>query len=180
MRDFVEAETPCCALGAVLVQGHKMGLVALRLNEVLPGEVADRGFSFGHCLLGTSRYEVMHFAFVFYGWKTYNVLINPNNPITQEFLALMLGCGEYFFLVLNGTSDCFSFRESIEEESGSGIFADLPRLWYSTTTEDDYRAAVAQFSHQPEPPGQMLQWVCRDNTSYLDLEKDRLVIHPSR
>jgi hypothetical protein len=180
MQDFMQAELPCCGLGVVEVTGQKMGLVALHLNEVLPRKVADLGFRFGHCLLGTSSYEVIHFAFVFYGWKTYNVLINPNNPVAQEFLALMLGCGEYFFLVINGESDCFSFRESIAQESGLDIFADLPRIWYSTTTEDDYRKAVAQFSYQPEPAGQMLQWVCRDDPGYLDLKKDRLVINPSR
>lgn len=70
MQDFLQAELPCCGLGVVEVTGQKMGLVALRLNEVLPRKVADLGFRFGHCLLGTSRYEVIHFAFVFYGWKT--------------------------------------------------------------------------------------------------------------
>ena len=34
---------------------------------------------FGHSLLGTAAYEVIHFAFMFYGFVTYNVLINPNN-----------------------------------------------------------------------------------------------------
>jgi hypothetical protein len=31
---------------------------------------------------------------------------------------------------------------------------------------------------RPDPPGQVLNWVCRDNLSYLDLTQNRLEMDP--
>jgi hypothetical protein len=46
------------------------------------------------------------------------------------------------------------------------------------TTEEQYRWAVAEFSRRPEPPGLVLNWVCRDELDYLELSKDRLELKP--
>jgi hypothetical protein len=32
-------------------------------------------------MLGNDNFEVLHFVFQFYGFETYNALINPNNPL---------------------------------------------------------------------------------------------------
>ena len=56
------------------------------------------GFRFGHSLLGTREYEVLHFAFAFYGFEAYNVLVNPNNPLVQTVLTTMVDSRDYFFL----------------------------------------------------------------------------------
>jgi hypothetical protein len=34
------------------------------------------------------------------------------------------------------------------------------------------------FRRRPDPPGQVLNWVCRDNLSYLDLTQNRLEMDP--
>ena len=49
----------------------------------------------------------------------------------------------------------------------------------ATTTEDQYRRAVEAFSRRPDPPGLVLNWVCRDELDYLDLTTDRLDLTPS-
>jgi hypothetical protein len=41
-----------------------------------------------------------------------------------------------------------------------------------------YDKALAQFRRRPEPPGQMLGWVCRGDPSYLDLANDRMDLMP--
>ena len=42
-------------------------------------------------MLGTSTYDVIHFAFVWAGFRTSNVLLNPNNPLVRAVLVAMLG-----------------------------------------------------------------------------------------
>jgi hypothetical protein len=51
----------------------------LRPAEVIPPEISGLGFNFGHALLGTTEFEVIQFVFHFYGFETYNNLVNPNN-----------------------------------------------------------------------------------------------------
>jgi len=41
-----------------------------------------------------------------------------------------------------------------------------------------FQRALAQFRRRPDPPGQVLNWVCRDNLSYLDLTQNRLEMDP--
>jgi hypothetical protein len=62
--------------------------------------VTSAGFSFGHRLFGNAAFEVVQFSFHFYGFKTYNVLVNPNNPIVQTVLTTMIESGDYFFFAL--------------------------------------------------------------------------------
>lgn len=82
MREFVCADVPCFALGMVEEGQRRCGFVALRPDKVIPREVSDGGFRFGHGMLGNDNFEVLHFAFKFYGFETYNALTNPNNPLT--------------------------------------------------------------------------------------------------
>src|ERR1019366_7707603 len=50
--------------------------------------------------LGTSRYEVIQFAFECYGFETFHVLVNPSHPLVQTVLTSMVESGEYFILCL--------------------------------------------------------------------------------
>ena len=180
MRDFMTAATPCCALSVIEDRKQQSGLLALRLDDVIPREVADWGFRFGHSLLGTARFEVVHFAFEFYGFKTYNVLLNPNNPLVQAVLSMMLSSGGYFFFVLNSDTSVTAFREAFAEDMLGSLMMNLPRIQHSQTTDAEYRQAVAHFSQHPYPQGQMLDWVCCDDAGYLDLSRDRLELNPDR
>ena len=72
MSEFIAAETPCVGLG-LLEEGTRRGaLVALRPTRVIPRDVTERGFRFGHSVLGTSSREVVQFMFQFYGFESYN------------------------------------------------------------------------------------------------------------
>jgi hypothetical protein len=44
------------------------------------GWPSNNSLGVGHGMLGNDNFEVLHFVFQFYGFETYNALINPNNP----------------------------------------------------------------------------------------------------
>jgi hypothetical protein len=176
---FLAADPPCFALGMVEERRQQSGFLALRPPEIIPQEVTDAGFRFGHSLLGTSAFAVVHFAFEFYGFATYNVLVNPNNPLVRAVLTTMVESGDYFFFALNANGTATAFRADIGQENLAGLQTNLPRIQRATTTEAQYRRAVAAFEKHPDPPGAMLRWVCQDDIAYLDLTKDRLEMTPA-
>jgi hypothetical protein len=179
MSAFLAEDPPCLALGVVEEGANRCALVALRLNRALPRQVSAGGFSFGHALFGSGTWKVVHFAFAFYGFATYNVLINPSDPVAQSVLEAMVTSGDYFFFALDGDRRAMAFRSSIGRDNLAGLKANMHRIRGSATTDAQYRQAVAEFSRRPEPPGTLLSWVCRGQPEYLDLEQDRLVLRPA-
>ena len=179
LYDFMDAEPPCSALGLVEESGRQSGLVALHLNEEIPSEVTARGFRFGHSLLGGDTFAVVHFAFEFYGFGTWNLLINPNNPLVQAVVTRMLEDGDYFFFALSPDGRATAFRSEVGQDLLFYVKANLPRLQASTTTEAQYDLASLAFADNPRPSGALLNWVCRDRMKYLDLKTDRLELNPA-
>ena len=177
--DFLAAESPCFALGLV-EEGGRARVMALRPAEVIPAHLLNAGFRFGHSLFGSAAFEVVHFVFTFYGFQAYNVLANPNNPLVQAVLTTMVESGDYFFFLLDSSGGVTAFRSEIGQADLAGLKAHPPRIQRSATTEAQYRKAVATFEKNPEPPGELLSWVCRDrNIDYLDLASDRLELTPA-
>jgi hypothetical protein len=76
--------------------GHPHDLLARRPGEDIPTAILDQEGPFGHSLLGTAVFEVLHFVFEFYGFKTYNGLLNPSNSVAQAVLRGMIEAGVYF------------------------------------------------------------------------------------
>ncbi len=179
IREFVNAPGPCVALGTIEGHGQTYACLALRPPEEIPPGVTEAGFSFGHAVLGTVSYEVIQFSFHFYGFATYHALVNPNNPIVQTVLANMTESGDYFFLALGPTGGVTAFRSDIERDLLMGLTDNYLRLQGSATTETQYRSALAQFVRNPKPSGVVLDWVCRDDSCYLDLSRDRLTLKPT-
>jgi hypothetical protein len=102
IRDFIAAESPCFALGLVEERKQPCGFLALRPAEVIPPEISGLGFNFGHALLGATKFEVIQFVFHFYGFETYNMLVNPNNRLVKKVLMRMVESGDYFFFAIRG------------------------------------------------------------------------------
>ncbi len=138
ITEFIAADTPCFALGMVEERGRQCGLLALRPEEEIPSEVSDTGFNFGHALFGSAAFEVIHFVFQFYCFQTYNVLVNPNNPLVQAVLNRMIADEDYFFFALEATGRVTAFRAEIGQETLSQVKANLARIEQSTTTEAQY------------------------------------------
>ena len=165
IRDFIAAESPCFALGLV---------------EDPPRNLRAVGFNFGHALLGTAEFEVIQFAFEFYGFETYNVLVNPNNDLVKRVLITMVESGDYVFFAISPDQSVTAFRSEIGRGNLAGLRTNLRQIRGSTTTDAQYQRALARFRKHPDPPGQVLNWVCRDNVDYLDLTQDRLEMNPAR
>jgi hypothetical protein len=66
----------------------------------------------------------------------------------------------------------------VGQDTLSHVQANLTRIEQSTTTEAQYRRALAAFAAHPEPEGILLEWVCWDALDYLDLTTDRLDLTP--
>lgn len=179
MIDLTEADVPCFALGVVEERGQQVGCLALRPDVAIPPEVSAAGFGFGHALLGADHYEVVQLAFDFYGFRTYNVLLNPSVPLVRHVLALLLDRGDYITFVLDLDRHANAFRADISEDNLAGLRAHFPRLQNSATTDAQYQRAVSSFDANPQPRGAMLNWVCRANTDYLDVASDPLDLTPS-
>jgi len=178
INEFISADPPCFALGMIEERKRKCGFLALRPGETIPPEVSARGFNFGHVLLGNTNFEVIQFLFHFYGFKTYSVLVNPNNPIVRKVLTTMVKSGDYFFFKLNLNGGVTVFKSEIGAENLAGLTTNLPRIKKSTTTEKQYRQAVSLYERQLEPREALLHWVCRDTIECMDLTKDRLYMTP--
>ena len=180
LTDLIQAEKPCCALGMVEVEDKQCGFVALRPEPMIPPGVTDLGFNLGHTLFGDSEYEVIHLAFEFYGFQTFNVLINPNNAIAKTVLHLMIKTRDYFFFAIDEeTGIATAFRSEIGDDTLFGLRENWERIQHSSTTEDQYHQVMLKFAANPHPPGILLTWVCRDNIEYLDLTKDRMDLTPA-
>jgi hypothetical protein len=94
-------------------------------------------------------------------------------------VTTMITGGDYFFFAFNSTSGVTTFRAEIGDQTLSELQANRTRLQQSTTTETQYRQAVARFAANPSPEGRLLQWVCRENIDSVDLTKDRLELTPA-
>jgi hypothetical protein len=169
-------------LGLVEKRQQPCGFLAIRPNETIPPNITDAGFRFGHSLLGTSQYLVVHFAFEFYGFARYNVLVKPNNLIVQTVLITMVESGEYFFFAINTNGSVTAFSANRGHGSHTdmaGLKRNLPRILRAEPTDGHYQEALARFRANPQPPGKLLNWVCQDNIQYLDLTTDRLEMTPA-
>ena len=180
VEDFISADAPCFAMGMVEEARRPLGCMALCTLEAIPAAVSSGGFNFGHSILGNSQFEVLHFIFEFYGFKKFNVLVNPNNPLVQSVLTMMIESGEYFFFALSPNNSATTFRSEIGQDTLCGIEANLARIKASKTSNSEYERAISNFIKNPEPPGTMLNWVCRDNMEYLDLAGDTIALNPSK
>ena len=179
IQALIRAEPPCFALGLVEERQQTGGFLALRLDEAIPPPVLQSGFRFGHSLFGNDDFIVIHFAFEFYGYVTYHVLVNPNNDIVQTVLSTMLANQDYFFFAIDPNQHVTTFRSELGEANLVGLGDHHPRIMRATTTEAQYQRAVSQFALNPQPEGVVLNWVCQDTVAALDLVNDRLEMNPT-
>ena len=175
IQTFLLEKPPCFALGLLEEDGKQCGVFALSLASPLPEAVSSQGFNFGHNLIGTHQFEVIHLSFEVYGFQTYHALINPNNPTVQVVLRQMIETGDYFFLALNQDHDgAILFRSDLGSNTMSYLTENYERLQQSTTTDEQYLQANIAFLKDLHPDGPLLRWVCGDTLDYLDLTTDRL------
>ena len=179
LQDFLAEAAPCFALGLVEERKRPYAVLALRPGVTIPPDITARGFEFGHSLHGSTEYELIHFAFEFRGFETYNVLLNPNNPLVLAVVGSMVEQGGYFILAIDNLQQVTAFRADIGPPGLIGLTDNYRRIQQSSTTEAQYRKALAQYNRRPHLPVRPLEWVCRDDTGYLDLTTHRIEMTPA-
>lgn len=169
MADFADADTPCFALGLVEADGKRTGFLALRPGEAIPRDVLAQGFGLGHRMYPFEGTALCQFTFDFYGFGRYTALVNPANSMVRHVLEMMIHNEDYHFFNLNPDNTVTAFRSEIGAQNLVGMRDSLPIIQAATTTEDQYEQGVQAFARNPDPPGTLMTWVCRDNPDYLDL-----------
>lgn len=134
--------------------------------------------NFGHSVLGTSQYKVLHFGFEFYGHATYHGLVPAGNPIIQAVIATMLDTQDYFFFAINPDQTVTAFRSQFEAQDLAGLRTNQEQFGEDSCSLEQYESAVKTFTKNPDPPGTVMNWVCRNNWDYLDLKKYPLDLNP--
>ena len=102
--------------------------MALRFEQAIRHSVLNRGFGFGHELLGHDRGEVVHFVFEFYEFAIYHALINPSNVLARAVLTAMGEGGDSFFFALDASNTVTAFRSERGEDNLPSWQGYLPRL----------------------------------------------------
>src|SRR5258708_37133794 len=121
-------EPPCSGLGLVEERKQRCGFLALRPAEVIPPEISGLGFNFGHALLGTTEFEVIQFVFHFYGFETYNILVNPNNRLVKTLFTRMWESADYFFFAIRPNPSATAFRSEIGQKNLAGLSTNLRQI----------------------------------------------------
>lgn len=179
IEDFMEQDAPCFALAMLEERGRLFAALVLNPGEALPADIGADGFEFGHSVLGGADFEILHFAFEFHGFATYNVLLNPSNPLVQSVVRSMVERGGYFILAVSPERRATAFRADFGKDDLQGFRDHYQRILHSTTSEARYRRAHTQFRRQSIPPGHVLNWVCRDDEKYLEPASDPLELTQS-
>jgi hypothetical protein len=95
-------------------------------------------------------WEVVHFDF--YGFATYDVLINPSDPVARRLLRTMMERDDFFIFALYSDRSTTAFRSDIEPDNLIWLNVNMARIEASTTTEYLYEEAVTVFAEYPSPP----------------------------
>ncbi|PHM70003.1 hypothetical protein [Xenorhabdus kozodoii] len=178
IHNLMTAKAPCFALGYVEDRKEKRGFIAIRPEIPIPNHITQQGMNFGHSVLGTSQYKVLHFGFKFYGNATYHGLVPAGNPIIQAVISTMLDTQDYFFFAINPDQTVTAFRSQFEVSNLAGLRANQILLGDDSCSLEQYESAVELFTKKPDPPGTVMTWVCRNNWDYLDLKKYPLDLNP--
>lgn len=178
IQDLMAAQSPCFALGYVEDRGEKCGFIAMKPEISIPNQVTNQGMNFGHSVLGTEKYKVLHFGFEFYGHTTYHGLVPAGNPIIQAVISTMIETQDYFFFAINPDQTVTAFRSQFEVQDLAGLRTNQEQFGREHCSLEQYEKAVDAFTKNPNPPGQVMQWACRYNWDYLDIKKFPLDLTP--
>ncbi len=179
VQDFLAAPPPCFAFGFVEDQGQVMGCIAMRPARPLPVRSTQQGFRLGHCVLGLGEQPVFQFTFEFYDHARYHGLVNPSHPIVQAVIDRMLATNDYFFFAIDPEQTVTAFRSQFEAVDVAGLRTNQARFRDVPCATTAYERVVAAFTTRPEPPGQVMAWVCQEDKDYGDLTTQRLDLNPS-
>ena len=169
----------CFSLGILDDGSDEVGFIVIRPADEIPIENAQNGFAFGHSVIGPEKSPVLHFAFNFYGHKTFHGLVATGNEMAKRVVRKMIQRDDYFFMVINPDERVVTFRSKGKFGDLAGLKLNQENYNDSYCDIDHYELVNTAFCSNPNPPGEVLRWVCRDNLEYLDLDLDVVQMNPS-
>ena len=96
--------------------------------------------------MGGKAFEVIYFAFEFYGFRTCHLLINPASPLVRAVLQRMLEDEDYFFFALSADGRATAFRSEVGQDVLFYVRKYFSRVPRRTTTEIEYDLAFLDLS----------------------------------
>lgn len=180
ISDFSDAAAPCCALGLVKTADTVTGFFAVKPEPAIPSHVLGLGIGFGHRMIPSRASGTLcQFAFNFYGFAQYSVLVNPSNPLALRAVETMVEQKDYFFFILSPDDRVSAFRSELDDANLVGMRDNIPEMRASGMSGAQYERAAQAFCQAPDPANmKILDWVCRDDPAYLDLENDIIDLPP--
>ena len=172
--DFIEADAPCCALGLVRSGDTHAGFFAMKPEGAVPANMLAKGFGFEYRILESKdRKPICQFMFEFYGFEQYSVLVNPSSPLVIKAIDTMIEERDSFFFILTPDQRATIGRNDLSEGNLDVMRDQLRMMQSKRTLQSSYESCVQSFWRNPDLPDlKPLEWVCRDNPAYLDLETD--------
>ncbi|PHM50530.1 hypothetical protein [Xenorhabdus miraniensis] len=74
----------------------------------------------------------------------------------------------------------FVYLAQLQSGDLSGLKRNQQLFGDARCTPEEYNKVVETFTRNPEPPGKVMKWVCRNNWDYLDLKTYPLELTPNR
>jgi hypothetical protein len=176
---FVALPSACGILGLLEEHGRSAPFLALRPQEPVVRREGARALRFGHALLGEPGAEIIQFGISFFEFATYHLLVNPSSPVVKAVLKRILERRYYFVLVIDPDQWTTAFRADLNAEGLDRLLEHQRRLIHSMTNTAQYERSVSEFARSPDPPGRMLEWVCRDDENYLDFTQHPVEMNPA-
>ena len=104
-------------------------------------------------------------------------LVNPAIAMVRHILQTMADQGNNMFFSLNPDDAVTAFRSELAANDLAGLH--LPIIQKATTTPQQYEAVLRSFRRKPNPPGIVMQWICRHNPDYLYLDENAISMRPA-
>jgi len=180
VRDLMASEAPCFGAGYVKENDLLSGFLAMRPDEVIPPECMQRGFSFGHSVKDFNGEQLLHFAFRFYGFKTFHTLIPMQNPIVLSVIDKMIETQDYFFFAIDPAQTVTAFRSQMEVNDLASLKTNRIKFEGTECRPEIYEKAVEIYRSEMGEDEEYMEWVCRSNWDYLDIEKYPLDLTPRK
>src|SRR5260370_19028801 len=79
----------------------------------------------------------------FYGFATFHVLLNPNNPMVQTVVTSMIENGAPFIFAVDADERVTAFRADVGRSMLAGLSGKLPPLFPSATWWTQYSDTLA-------------------------------------
>ena len=92
--------------------------------------------------------------------------------MVQAVITRMLATEDYFFFAINPDQAVTAFRSRLESGDLAGLRANQERFKDAHCPSTEYERAVVAFAKKPDPPGQVMEWVCRQSRCNMGLKQD--------